>query len=117
MVTMSVFGVYFSIKDPALIERRKQVASPEQSTLQKIIAAIAFTGFAALFVFSALDHRFAWSQVPPPVSWIGNVLVVLSFFIYYLVFKENSYGGSSILTFLPLEIIKIDNIIVFGYYK
>lgn len=99
MVVMSVFGIYFSIKDPALIERRKQVASPKQSTLQKIIAVIAFTGFAALFVFSALDHRFAWSQVPPLVSWIGNVLVVLSFFIYYLVFKENSFGGSSIQTF------------------
>jgi hypothetical protein len=26
MITFSVYGVYFSIKDPALMERRKQAA-------------------------------------------------------------------------------------------
>ncbi len=82
MITISIFGVYFSIKDPALIERRKQAGpAAEQSTLQKIVATIAFTGLFALFVLSALDRRFGWSQVPPLVSWIGDALLVLSFII------------------------------------
>lgn len=97
MITMNVFGVYFSITDPALIERRKQAGpTAEQSTLQKIVATLAFTGLFALFVLSALDHRFGWSSVPPLISWIGNALLVLSFIMFYFVFKENSYGASNI---------------------
>ena len=96
-VTTSVYGIYFSIKDPALIERRKQAGpAAEQSTLQKIVATIAFAGLLALFVVSALDHRFGWSQVPPLVSWIGNALVVLSYVMYYFVSRENTYIGASI---------------------
>jgi protein-S-isoprenylcysteine O-methyltransferase Ste14 len=99
MLSMSVYGIYFSIKDPEVMERRKQVASPDQSTLQKIVGAIAFTGLAAVFVVPGLDHRFGWSQVPPLVSWIGNALDVLSFVVYYFVLKQNRYGGASIQTY------------------
>ena len=97
MVTFSVFGVYFSIKDPALIERRKQVGpGAEQSTLQKIIGAIAFMSLFGLFVFGGLDHRFGWSHMPSIVAWAGDALVVVSFYLYYLVFKENSFGASNV---------------------
>lgn len=97
MITMNVFGVYFSIKDPALVERRKQAGpAAEQSTLQKIVVTIVFTSFFVLFVLSALDRRFGWSLVPPLVSWIGDVLLVLSFIMFYLVFRVNSYGASNI---------------------
>jgi len=97
MITISVFGVYFSIKDPALMERRKQAGpAAEQSTLQKIVATIAFTGLFAVLVLPALDHRFGWSSVPPLVSWIGDALLVLSFIMFYFVFRANSYGASNI---------------------
>jgi protein-S-isoprenylcysteine O-methyltransferase Ste14 len=96
-VTTSAYGLYFSIKDPALIERRKQAGpAAEQSTLQKIIATLAFGGLVALFVLSALDHRFGWSQMPPLVSWIGDALLVLSYVTYYFVSRENTYIGASI---------------------
>ncbi|MBV9712685.1 MAG: isoprenylcysteine carboxylmethyltransferase family protein [Ktedonobacteraceae bacterium] len=97
MITMSVFGVYFSITDPALVERRKHAGpAAEQSMLQKIVITILFVGLAALPVLSALDHRFGWSQVPWPVSWIGDALLVLSFIMFYFVFRVNSYGASNI---------------------
>ena len=97
LITINVFGVYFSMKDPALMERRKQAGpAAEQSTLQKIVATLALTGLVALFVLSALDRRLGWSQVPPLVSWIGNALLVLSFIIFTLVFRVNSYGASNI---------------------
>ena len=93
----SVYGLYLSIKDPALLERRKQAGpGAEQSTLQKIVATIAFGGMIALFVISALDRRFVWSQMPPLVSLIGDALVVLSFVVYYFVSRENTYIGASI---------------------
>ena len=97
MITISVFGVYFSIKDPELMERRKQAMPGEQqSTLQNIMAALAFTSLFAVFIVCGLDRRFEWSHMPPVVSWIGDVVEVFSFFMFYWVFKENSFGGSSI---------------------
>jgi protein-S-isoprenylcysteine O-methyltransferase Ste14 len=97
MVTISVFGVYFSIKDPALMERRKQAGpAAEQSTLQKIVATIALTSLVGLFIFGGLDHRFGWSHMPSFVAWAGDALVVVSFFLYYLVFKANSFGASNV---------------------
>jgi protein-S-isoprenylcysteine O-methyltransferase Ste14 len=98
IITLSVFGIYFSIKDPQLMERRKQtMPGTQQSTLQNIIATLAFTSLFAVFVVCGLDRRFGWSAMPPPVSWIGDALEVFSFYMFYLVFNENSFGGSSIL--------------------
>jgi protein-S-isoprenylcysteine O-methyltransferase Ste14 len=97
MVTLSVFGLYFAIKDPALTQRRLQAGpGAEQSTLQKIVATLAFTAFFAVFVVCGLDRRFGWSQVPPVVSWIGDGLEVFSFIMFYWVFSVNSFGGASI---------------------
>jgi hypothetical protein len=91
-VATTVYGIYFSIKDPALIERRKQAGpAAEQSTLQKIVATLAFGSTIAYFVISALDRRFGWSPMPPLVSLSGDALVVLAYVIYYFVSRENTY--------------------------
>jgi protein-S-isoprenylcysteine O-methyltransferase Ste14 len=97
MITFSVFGIYFSVKDPQLMERRKQAGpGAEQSTLQKIVATVALTSLFAVFVICGLDHRFDWSHMPSFIAWGGDALVAVSFYMYYLVFKENSFGASNI---------------------
>ncbi len=97
MVTMSAYGIYFSIKDPAHMERRKQGGpAAEQSMLQKIIVTVGLASLIGVFVLSALDHRFGWSQVPPLVSWTGNALLVFSFVLYYLVSRENTWAAANI---------------------
>src|SRR5579859_241956 len=97
LITINVFVVYFSIKDPALMERRRQAGpGAEQSMLQKIVVTIALAGLVALFVLSGLDRRFGWSDLPPLISWIGNALLVLSFIMFTFVFRVNSYGASNI---------------------
>jgi protein-S-isoprenylcysteine O-methyltransferase Ste14 len=97
MITISVFGIYFSVKDPALMERRKQAGpAAEQSTLQKIVATLALASLFGLFILGGLDYRFGWSHMPPLVVWAGDALVVVAFYLYYLVFKENSFGASNI---------------------
>jgi protein-S-isoprenylcysteine O-methyltransferase Ste14 len=35
--------------------------------------------------------------MPPVISWVGDGIEVFSFIMFYWVFKENSFGGSSIL--------------------
>lgn len=97
MTSVSVIGVYLSLKDPALLERRKQIGpAAEQSPAQKIIISIAILADLGLFVFCALDHRFGWSRMPAYISLVGDALVALGLFIDLLVFRENSYGASNI---------------------
>jgi protein-S-isoprenylcysteine O-methyltransferase Ste14 len=52
--------------------------------------------FVVAFLFPAFDHRFGWSPVPVVVTVIGNMLVVLSFVIFFFVLKANSYAASTI---------------------
>ncbi len=106
MISVSIIGLYLSVKDPALLERRKKVGpTAEQSTVQKIIMLIAILANLGLLIFSALDHRFGWSPVSPMVSVVGDVLVALGLFINLLVFKENSFGGSTIETVEDQKVI------------
>jgi len=89
--------VYLAINDPKLLERR-MTAGPaaEKEPTQKIIMLFLMMGFIALFVFSAFDHRFGWSQVPLFISLAGDALIVFAFFLFFIVFKVNTYGASTI---------------------
>jgi protein-S-isoprenylcysteine O-methyltransferase Ste14 len=96
-VSTNAYGLYFSIKDPALIERRKQAGpAAEQSTIQKVVSAIGFGSVIAIFIVAGLDRRFGWSQMPPLISWAGAALVIISYVMYYFVSRENTYIGASI---------------------
>ncbi len=98
-------GIYLGIKDPELLERRKQVAAQGESTAEKLFIIVGFLANACLLILSALDRRFGWSHMSPWVSVGGDALLVLSFFLYYLVFRENSYAASSIKTFEGQKVI------------
>jgi protein-S-isoprenylcysteine O-methyltransferase Ste14 len=106
LLSANAIGVFLSLKDPALLERRKQVGpKAEQSPLQKIIMTIALISLTGLLVFSALDHRFGWSVMPLFVPIVGEVLIVLGFMINYFVFKENTFGASNITTEATQKVI------------
>ncbi|HEY3343629.1 MAG TPA: isoprenylcysteine carboxylmethyltransferase family protein [Anaerolineaceae bacterium] len=97
MIAITIFGLYFSVTDPALMERRKQAGpSAEQSPLQKVVATLAFASLFGIFLLGGLDHRFGWSHMPSLVAWVGDALVVVAFYLYSLVFKANSFGASNI---------------------
>lgn len=97
VLSTNAYGLYFSIRDPAVIERRKQAGpGAEQSRRQKVIATLAFAGSFAVLVVAALDRRFEWSQMAPTLSLFGNGLVVLAYGLYTVVSAENPYAGASI---------------------
>jgi protein-S-isoprenylcysteine O-methyltransferase Ste14 len=107
----NAIGIYLSLKDPALLERRKKIGpANETSPAQKIILWITLVAVLAMIVFPALDHRFGWSPAPAFVSVIGNLLIVISFWMFYVVFKENSFGGSTI------EVVDGQKVITTGPY-
>ncbi|MFZ2059948.1 MAG: isoprenylcysteine carboxylmethyltransferase family protein [Candidatus Binatus sp.] len=89
--------LYLMKNDPKLLERRVSagvVAEHEKN--QKIIQAFAALAFIALFVVSSLDHRFGWSRVPSYLVAIGDVLIVIGFYLVFRVFKENSFASGTI---------------------
>ena len=99
LTCVSAIGVYLSLQDPALLEKRKKVGpAAETSPVQKIIMSFAMIGIMTLLVICALSVRFGWSYVPWYISLFGDVLVALGLFVNYLVFKENTFGGSTIET-------------------
>jgi protein-S-isoprenylcysteine O-methyltransferase Ste14 len=89
--------VYLMKNDPKLLERRVSAGvGAEQERSQNIIQAFAAVAFIALFVVSALDHRFGWSTVPPYLVVLGDILIVVGFYLVFLVFKENSFASGTI---------------------
>jgi len=95
---MSLFpGVYLLRKDPAVVERRMR-AGPKAETrpVQKVVTSAISLLFAALLVFSALDHRFGWSAVPPAVSLIGDALVAIGLGIAIFTVYQNNYAARNI---------------------
>jgi protein-S-isoprenylcysteine O-methyltransferase Ste14 len=96
-VTTNAIGLWLALNDPALLERRLKVGpQAETRPAQKVLITIAFAVFLALPVLSALDHRLGWSHVPQWLSVLGNGLVALGLLIDLAVFRENSFGGSTI---------------------
>lgn len=83
--------------DPILLENRTKAGpSAEQRPLQKIIVrCLGLPGIAA-FIVPGLDHRFGWSRVPAWLSLAGNLLILLSMWMGYRVFKENSFASATI---------------------
>lgn len=96
-VSTNIIGIYLALKDPVLLKRRMKAGpAAETRPVQKTLIALAFAGAIGLVVVSVLDHRFGWSHVPAWISVLGNVLVTLGLMIDLLVFRENSYGASTI---------------------
>jgi protein-S-isoprenylcysteine O-methyltransferase Ste14 len=105
-VCTNVIGMYLSLNDPALLERRLKVGpAAEQSFAQRIISAASLIVFLAMFVICALSQRFGWSPVPTMVSLAGDVLVALGLYIWLLTFRENTYGASTVKTFEGQKVI------------
>jgi protein-S-isoprenylcysteine O-methyltransferase Ste14 len=89
--------LYLMKNDPKLLERRvKAGVGAEQERSQNIIQAFAALVFIAIFVVSALDHRFSWSTVPPILIALGDIMIVLGFYLVFLVFRENTFASGTI---------------------
>jgi protein-S-isoprenylcysteine O-methyltransferase Ste14 len=110
-LTSILTTIYLMKRDPALLERRmKGGPTAETRPAQKFIMLGASIGFIALIVVSALDFRFGWSRVPIGIVLIGDLLVVIGFFLVARVYRENTYSSATI------EVAKDQKVISTGPY-
>jgi protein-S-isoprenylcysteine O-methyltransferase Ste14 len=107
-----LISLYLVKHDPALLKRRLSGGpTAEKRTAQKVIMFFASVGFLGLLVVPALDYRFGWSIVPFPVVILGNILVVVGFYLVLLVYEENTYTSAII------EVAEEQKVISTGPYE
>jgi len=103
-VFLAIYGVisiacclYWGLTNPAVLQRRLRGGPRAETRLtQKLASTALITAFAAVFVLSALDHRFGWSAVPTAVSVICEVVVVAGLSLGVLAVVQNGYAAANI---------------------
>ncbi|BBX11562.1 MULTISPECIES: methyltransferase family protein [Mycobacteriaceae] len=90
-------SIYLMRTNPAALQRRMR-AGPlaESRPLQRLVITAVFLCFAAIFVLSALDHRFGWSMVPTPVCLLGDALVAIGLGVAMVVVIQNGYAAANV---------------------
>lgn len=89
--------VWLARHDPELLKRRMRggpFAEGERS--QKIIMTLTSLGFVAGLVIPGLDRRFGWSEVPPAVSVLADVVHLAGWLGIWFVFRANTYAAATI---------------------
>jgi protein-S-isoprenylcysteine O-methyltransferase Ste14 len=75
-----------------LTERMTGIGKPDQKTWDKVFFAAANVVFLAWLVVMPLDAvRFHWSRMPGWLPVIGALLLLWSFLLFFLTFRENAY--------------------------
>jgi len=88
---------YLMKADPALLARRMRGGPmAEERPVQKLIMLGASIGFVSLLVVPALDYRFGWSSVPPPIVIAGDLLVAIGFYLISIVYRVNTFTSATI---------------------
>ena len=79
--------------DPGLLkERMSGTIRPDQKTWDKVFVVLTSILFFAWLILMPLDAvRFRWSQMPVWLQGVGAIVLLVSFYLFYLTFRENSY--------------------------
>jgi protein-S-isoprenylcysteine O-methyltransferase Ste14 len=75
-----------------LTERMTGIGKPDQKTWDKVFFGVANLLFLAWLIVMPLDAvRFHWSQMPGWFQVVGAILLLGSFYLFFLTFRENAY--------------------------
>jgi protein-S-isoprenylcysteine O-methyltransferase Ste14 len=88
-----LIGIWLFRFNPELLaERLTGIGKPDQKAWDKVFLALTAIAFFGWLVIMALDaRRFRWSKVPYWLQGWGALVLLASFYIFYLVFRENSF--------------------------
>jgi protein-S-isoprenylcysteine O-methyltransferase Ste14 len=89
--------LYLLRTNPVALERRMSGGpAAEGRPAQKLVMAGLYLSFVAMFVVSALDHRFGWSTPPVALCVAGDVLVAVGLVMVVLVIIQNNYAATTV---------------------
>jgi protein-S-isoprenylcysteine O-methyltransferase Ste14 len=96
-LSMWILHIYLRRTNPVALQRRMRAGpGAEIRMVQKVAIAGWDSSLAAMFVVSALDHRFGWSGVPTAICLVGDVLVAVGLGGAVLVVIQNSFAAATV---------------------
>lgn len=79
--------------NPALLtERMTGIGKADQKSWDKVLFGVMYVLFAAWLLIIPLDAvRFHWSVMPVWLQVLGALFLLISFYLYFLTFRENTF--------------------------
>jgi len=75
-----------------LQERITGLSKPNQKAWDKVLMSLIAISYIAWLILMPLDAvRFHWSQMPVWIQVVGAMILLASFYLFYLVYRENPY--------------------------
>jgi protein-S-isoprenylcysteine O-methyltransferase Ste14 len=75
-----------------LTERMTGIGKADQKTWDKVFFGLAQVFFLSWLIVMPLDAvRFHWSQMPVWLQVVGAIMMLCSFYLFFLTFRENSF--------------------------
>jgi protein-S-isoprenylcysteine O-methyltransferase Ste14 len=79
-------------RDPALLEERmKPLVQKDQPLWDRILLSTFLALWLGWFVLMGLDARFGWLAMAVWLQWIGAAGILLTMWIWFLIFRENTF--------------------------
>ena len=92
------FGFWFFVlvwlfkQNPGLFWERMRLQASDQKGWDKIVGPLIYVSLFLWLLFTAYDAaRFHWSPVPVWLQGLGGIILICSFFLFFLTFRENAY--------------------------
>lgn len=93
-IPMFIAGIVMMIKNPKLLASR--LDAKEKQKEQGIVIKLSGLMFIVGFILAGLDYRFQWLTLPPLVSYIASGTFLLSYIMWAVVLKQNTYLSRTI---------------------
>ena len=88
-IPMFIVGIILMIKNPELLKRR--LNAKEKEGEQKQVVLLSGLMFIFGFVIAGLNYRFKWLELSNTVTIISSIIFIISYVLYGIVLKENTY--------------------------
>jgi protein-S-isoprenylcysteine O-methyltransferase Ste14 len=95
------FGFYIAVTlwlfrhNPGLMQERLRLVTSDQQGWDKVLYPLMLVIPLAGMVFMSFDAvRFHWSSMPAWLQVVGAIILMGSFYLLFLTFRENSYLSS-----------------------
>ncbi len=84
--------IWLFSRNPDLFWERMSLRTSDQKGWDKIVGPLIYVSLFGWLLFTAYDAaRFHWSPVPIWLQGIGALILICSFLLFFLTFRENTY--------------------------
>ena len=93
-IPMLIAGIFMMIKNPKLLASR--LDAKEKQKEQNIVIKLSGLMFIVGFILAGFDFRYNWSYIPPYFTYIFAIIFLLSYVMWAIVLKQNTYLSRTI---------------------